>query len=329
MHDLKTQHGANSAGESCPFSIWDVAGNLLAVVELKAGVPENGGFVARVADHFCNPHGEFAADNLLLLNTSTAGPEVRVIEPNGASALMCGNGLGCCAAHLMRSGDRSATASYTLTVRGPAEPSVHAVRIERSDPSLFHFSAAIGPIAPIPPFVLDPDIARASVNEFDPGGVIYVDAALLPSFPRGPTAFTYSGEPHLVVLQPRAATLETLLSLPPPPSTLLTTSSEAFPFGTNVMYCTMPHGKVCLYRAFERSGRETKSCSTGASAIFRVLTALEFWHRSTPLTLRSRGSCDGSGGRCVDHVATIESHQVVVSTTACLLKEGVLAGAGT
>ena len=309
------------------YSKWSVSGNILLVA---TGVPAfhelTRGQRATLAFACCDSHSGLGADNVIFLEHSqapnrsheTAVP-MRVIEPSGEMASMCGNGLGCAAAHLAQTkGLNRCVCSFSVPDDIAQTHYYKASVRRRSHGIMWDFNSEVGK-------------ERSGVGEFIvkanvDAPVIGLTDILDLGIPQAQVYFTVVGEPHIVVIDAGARQLSDLRRVRPEQRVWERGSTSMFPHGTNVMCTTLPYDGCCYYRPFERNGRETSSCSTGAAAILATLCWCNKWPRRRSLRLVGPGG-DGLSGPTTwvpHHVARYHAGTIVVGSRAELLSQGSL-----
>jgi diaminopimelate epimerase len=238
-------------------------GNAFLVVDAKrTSWPSDAAAFARVAcdrttgvvDPSTGVHG---ADGVLVLTLVGDGVvRMRLVQPDGSTAAMCGNGARVAAAW---AAERLGTDH--LTVEAPAG----------------RFAA-----------VVDGSEVDIEMNapRFDPAEIpIRADAPLVDAPVDGQHATAvWTGVPHLVLFVDGVDAVA-LAQLAPP-----LRHHPLFPEGTNVTIATQTAPQVFAQRTFERGVEaETQACGTGAVAIAAVATRLGHADATQPVTVRPPG----------------------------------------
>lgn len=190
---------------------------------------------------WCDRHFGIGADGLLLLLPSTmADVSLRIYQPDGSEAEMCGNALRCVALYLRERG----TAAGSVTIETLAGIKTAAlvdgglIRVDMGEPSLERGEI---PMAGPPGRV---------VNEpLEVGGEVFRVTAVS------------MGNPHCLVYVPDVAAA--------PVTTLgpLLENHRVFPRRTNVEFVQVESPTSVRVRVWERGVGETLACGTGASAV--------------------------------------------------------------
>ncbi|AKF09957.1 diaminopimelate epimerase [Sandaracinus amylolyticus] len=188
----------------------------------------------------CDRHRGIGADGVLFTGVSAGRPFMSVINADGSTAEMCGNGLRCVALHLVR---RGLVDGRTFDVDTDAGP--HAVRVlEVAAPGRVEVSMRAPSLAPrdVP--------ARFDAPLID--GELRADGVVLHG-----TAVSM-GNPHLVTFDaPDAARLR----LGP-----MLQDDRRFPEKVNVGFATMKGRGAMQLHVYERGSGWTQACGTGACA---------------------------------------------------------------
>jgi diaminopimelate epimerase len=265
-----TVGGAGAAGRSGPppaiaFAKYQGAGNDFVVLDGRRqafGVAAwPGGEVdwPALARAMCHRHFGVGADGLLVAGepvASEATMRMRMFNPDGSEAEMCGNGLRCFVRWLA---DRREISTGRLAVETGA--GVLAVQVEASGLIAVEMGTPRLRPADIP---LSP---AATAGQLPAGPVLHLPLTLapLPGQP-GTPGLTYEatcvsmGNPHAVVFvdDPAAVPLEVVgprLERHP-----------AFPARANVEFCRVLANDRMRVRVWERGAGMTLACGTGACA---------------------------------------------------------------
>ena len=284
-----------------PVTLWSVAGNNIAVVVGKSPLAALHEDIHRtLAIACCHQQAGLGADNVLYLDPCPQASRAHcvyqtacVLEPDGAKASMCCNGLGSAVAELAR---KNNVLELSLTIHvGSNAWSAHEVVVRGSTGRSWEFDVSLGS-------------ARSGVGDFvsldcdATGAIVDLTKVVDTGLPARSILFTVVGEPHLIVLLESDQTLE---YLPCPRDTWLKGCSSLFPQDTNVVYLQEPHDGRAYYRCFERNHRETMSCGTGAGASLVALLSLGKWSAHRALRFlnkhpqRSDTAQDSLGSECI------------------------------
>jgi diaminopimelate epimerase len=181
---------------------------------------------------------------------------MRLLQPDGSTAAMCGNGARVAAAWAA-----ARLGTERITVDAPAGS----------------FAA---------------DVAGSEVDiemntpRFDPAAIpIRADAALIDAPVEGRRATAvWTGVPHLVLVVDAVATVEIAQMAPP------LRHHPLFPDGTNVTFAAQSGAQTFDQRTFERGVEaETQACGTGAVAVAAVAGRLGLTDPDLPVTVRPPG----------------------------------------
>ncbi|HUW64658.1 MAG TPA: diaminopimelate epimerase [Spirochaetia bacterium] len=216
-------------------------GNDFILVDGRHGgvIPDN---PSRAAVLWCDRHFGIGADGLLLLLPSArADLSMRIFQPDGSEAEMCGNAIRCVALYLQQ---RVGTVSASLAIETLAGIKVASllagglVRVDMGRPCLERGEI---PMAGPPGRVLD--------EPLEAGGEVFRVTAVS------------MGNPHCLVYVPDVA-LVPVTTLGP-----LLEHHPAFPRRTNVEFIQVDDPENVVVRVWERGVGETLACGTGASAV--------------------------------------------------------------
>lgn len=301
------------------YSIWSVAGNILAVVD---GIMPWNGLPFRVrheiSQYFCNSSQEEPADNVIYLwnrHSERGDFDVCIVEPDGTLASMCGNGIGCSAAHHAYLIGAS-TAKLVLRVHREQEDyRVHLVNILDRRSNFCRFRVQVGFHSESTVHFLRPQGHQISIAALSNEGLQLHDAIRS-------VCFSVVGEPHLVLLFKDRSSMPELLSLPIPPLHFFKRGGNLFPLGTNIIYCTVPvDAKGAFYRPFERNCKATSSCSTGAGAAYKCLCNHRLWNNEKPLAFVGPGEYKNRSSNFAQ-IASMDALSIYVETSATRLRDG-------
>jgi len=225
---------------SVPFEKYHGTGNDFLVVDATEPVADRGAFAIRECDRECG----VGADGVLFLALEPGFSPPRVVmtlvQPDGDTAPMCGNGARCAADWAMR---RTGAESVMIDTQAGTR------RADR-----------LGSEVAV-------DMGRPS---FDPRRVpVDADGSVLGAEIEGvELSAVDTGVPHAVAVVEDVDAIDLETVAPP------IRHAEAFPLGTNVTLAS-PDGDGFRQRTFERGVEgETDSCGTGAVAIAAVARRL-------------------------------------------------------
>lgn len=303
-----------------PFFKYSAYGNTFVVLDELSGATfsdlQKSSFAAIATD----PHGGVGADNLLVVQRCSdevlhavqsarnywprgvpafegERPDYvfRMFEPDGQEALCCGNGLLCVAKHLHHvHGLQRARLLTEVPARVPVVREVGT----RAEGAAFEHEVRIGLPRAIPGTLMHPEAERSRDGAVSALWPIPLEDAWNRDAPPGlhlECHGTYTGEPHLVVVDPGqtsaelswlyerimgtragdSAALDTVL-LNELGRYVNRTCQRWFPRGINLSFARVRSDEGLVeYRCFERGiYKETLACGTAAVAIFVVLQKL-------------------------------------------------------
>ncbi|UJR86597.1 diaminopimelate epimerase [Sandaracinus amylolyticus] len=188
----------------------------------------------------CDRHRGIGADGVLFTGVSAGRPFMSVINADGSTAEMCGNGLRCVALHLVR---RGLVDGRTFEV--DTDAGVHAVRVlEVAAPGRVEVSMRAPSLAPRDvPAVFDAPLID---GELRADGVVLHGTAVS------------MGNPHLVTFD---APETSRLRLGP-----MLQDDRRFPEKVNVGFARMKGRSAMQLDVYERGAGWTQACGTGACA---------------------------------------------------------------
>ncbi len=185
----------------------------------------------RLAQIICKRRFSIGADDLLYLeNSASADVKMRICEPDGSEASMCGNGIRCVAAYIMEKENKDSVKIETLS-------GVRTVICKNGQ-----YTVEMGKMQKIGNFLSPP--SGKTEEEIDLlGRHFYV---------------VYPGEPHAVTI------VKNLGEIAIDKSIAIARNFNIFPKGINVDYVELEEDSIRV-RTFERGvWAETFACGTGA-----------------------------------------------------------------
>lgn len=218
----------------------------------------------------CDRHFGVGADGLLLLLPSeTADFRMRIFNPDGSEAQMCGNGIRCLAGYIY---SKKLTKKKVFTietlgglreVRIAATSPVPEVEVNMGVPALLERNE-------------DGSWKSLPLHETNNSPhEISIEAEGLPPF--AGTAVSM-GNPHFVLF------VDSLDGLPLRAWGPAIEMHPLFPEGTNVEFCAVEGGKIRLL-VWERGAGETLACGTGACAAFAAASIHSLTGREAEVVL--------------------------------------------
>lgn len=235
----------SSVSDSVKVAKWHGLGNdylVMAACDLPAPLTEE---AVRL---LCDRHRGIGSDGILLWAPPTgavsgAVARMRVLNPDGSEAEMCGNGIRMFARYLAQQGAVSASEFVVETLAGPVTPRILPQGLVRVDMGRARFRS--------------PGIALGGENDV-------VDAVLETGGACYRFTFVDVGNPHCVILVDGLADLESLDLAEVGPKI---EHHPFFPSRVNVEFvCARSDGSVSM-RVWERGAGETQACGTGATAV--------------------------------------------------------------
>jgi diaminopimelate epimerase len=184
----------------------------------------------------CDRHRGIGADGVIAIDRAGERPYMRVVNSDGSTPEMCGNGLRCVALHLVRTGVFAARQSFVVdTDAGPHGCSLDGdlVTIEMAVPSLEPASLPVladGPLVDAPFSIGDETLRVTAVSMGNPHAVLFDEVGM-----------------RRLELGPRIG------------------SDPRFPRGVNVGFARTTGDAIELF-VFERGAGWTEACGTGAAA---------------------------------------------------------------
>ncbi len=218
-------------------------GNDFVLVDESAGCAIPDEMKAEFAALYCDRRFGIGADGVLFLSgAATSDIRMRLFQPDGSEAEMCGNGIRCLAKFALDTG----LAGETCTVETPA--GVIGVRMGYTDEG---FSASIA--------MPEPQFARPAIPATGEG-------EFLETIGKYEVRAVNTGVPHAVIL------VKDLDQVPVPTVAPPIRSHALFPKGANVNFVEVTGPDTIRVRTFERGVEdETWSCGTGATAAAAVV----------------------------------------------------------
>jgi len=202
------------------------------------------------------------SDGILLIGPGSAAGrfELRIFNPDGSEAEMCGNGVRMVARKLRMEGSIDGD---TVVLETPA--------------------------GDIVPTLLDDLMVRVDMGRARFGGeklALPVEEAVAQPLQAAGRSFTFTfvdvGNPHCVVESPWPLDLVPLGEVGP-----MIETHRYFPERTNVEFVAVTDEHAAAMRVWERGAGETSACGTGATATAAALVRLG--HCRSPVTVRLPG----------------------------------------
>ena len=201
----------------------------------------------------CNRHLGVGADGILLvLPSQEADIRMRMFNPDGSEAEMCGNGIRCLAKYVLDRGivqmEKATLDVETMTGTRALEPIWHAGRLSRARVAMGEPELRSERI----PVALSEDIAGGPVLDF-PLEVGGMELKL---------TFVSMGNPHAIAFVDTPVSKFPLRRIGPQVE-----SHAIFPNNVNFSVVNLKKDRWTEARVWERGVGETLACGTGACAI--------------------------------------------------------------
>ncbi len=239
------------ASHDLPFVKMHGCANDYVVIDATQAAPEDPAQLARdVADR----RRGVGSDGLLLaLPAADADLRMRMFNPDGSEAEMCGNGLRCLVLFAVRRGlvDR-ATDLRIETGAGVLGASIVATSDGAAPTDL-------GPAADVAVDMGLPRLERSQIPMAGADGRVIDEALIVPGARVAVTAVSM-GNPHAVVF------VDDVVGAPVEVIGAAIENHEAFPQRTNVEFVQVISPTELRQRTWERGVGETLACGTGACA---------------------------------------------------------------
>ncbi|MDI6886311.1 MAG: diaminopimelate epimerase [archaeon] len=235
--------------------------DFILIDDLEEGIPdERKGEIARL---LCRRRFSVGADGVLYLCKPTSGSydvRMRIFNPDGSEAEMCGNGIRCFAKYVYEKGVVQKKRINVETLAGLIVPEVEVD--ER------------GVVTSTRVFMGTPVFSR--IDE-----LFYVNEQV------GEIKLTLLslGNPHAIVIA------DSFEGLDIDTVGKSIESHKAFPYRTNVNFVVQTEKKEneISVRTYERGVGETLSCGTGSTASVLALNALGYVDRGVPVIVHTEG----------------------------------------
>ena len=210
------------------FDKYEAAGNDFIVVDGRKFPLED---PLNFAKDVCRRRFSVGADDLLYLEKSeVADVKMRICEPDGSEASMCGNGIRCVAAYLYKNEGKGQVKIETLA-------GIYTVSKEN-----LLYRVKFGSMRSINGFVNPPSEKKILKKK-----IMNMDFTIV-----------FPGEPHAVTIVDDINKIQIARSIE------IAKNLEVFPYGINVDYVQLCGDHICV-RTFERGvWGETLACGTGA-----------------------------------------------------------------
>lgn len=203
--------------------------------------------INNTAQQMCNRNFGIGADGLLLIeNSDKADFKMKMINPDGSEAEMCGNGIRCFSKYIY---DHKLTSQKTVTIETLAGVKTLELNIKNNkvDTVIVDMGEPILQRDRIP-MIGDPGMVIDETLHLDDGAKFKITAVSM-------------GNPHAVIF------VEDIDNFPIDKYGPLIENHDLFPNRTNVEFIKILNNNEVSQRTWERGAGETLSCGTGASAV--------------------------------------------------------------
>jgi diaminopimelate epimerase len=212
------------------------------VVFVNAEIPPD---VSELARRICNRRFGVGADGLVyILPSAEADLRMRVFNPDGSEAEMCGNAIRCVAKYAYENG---LSEKQELRVETGAGVLVPRLKLEE------------GKVTQIGVDMGEPILERGLIPVVGPPGRVVAETLPVDGQLFEITAVSF-GNPHCVIFVPDVSSVKLHVTGPK------IEHNPAFPRRTNVEFVQVLARNVMRVRVWERGAGETLACGTGACA---------------------------------------------------------------
>ncbi len=231
------------------------AGNDFIIIDNRAGhikEREKKGLAVRL----CNRNFGIGGDGLILVESSkTADAKMRIFNPDGSEAEMCGNGIRCFGVHIYEHSLRK----ETLQVETGA--GIKELTISPDTGTTFYVEVDMGTVK---------DIALDRILKTDAGSLTY--------------SYVNTGVPHVVIIVENVETTPVEILGP------IIRRHAQFPKGTNVNFVQKIQSRTFKIRTYERGvEKETLACGTGITAAGVILVSKGYSNPGEEVEFHAKG----------------------------------------
>ncbi len=220
----------------------------------------------KLAVKMCDRHYGVGSDGLILiLKSEKADFRMRIFNPDGSEAEMCGNGIRCFGKLLFDKGLTNKKKLDIETLAGIMKLSlhvkndrVHSVIVDMGEPILLRERI---PMLGIPGMVID------EILKLDDGTKFQITSLSM-------------GNPHVIIF------VEDIKNFPVEKYGPIIENNSLFPHRTNVEFVQVLNENEVIQRTWERGTGETLSCGTGAAAVTAASVLTKKTERKLLLHLR-------------------------------------------
>ncbi len=241
-------------------------GNDFIVIDQFKGDNQFDTPLEEAAEHLCDRNFGIGADGLILvLPSDKADFRMRIFNPDGSEAEMCGNGIRCFAKLVYDKGYTTSTSFTIETLAGTRKPkliledsTVTKVEVNMGEPRLERSEIPmLGPAGRVINEVLDIDVGKLRITAVN------------------------MGNPHCVVFVDDVKTFDVETIGP------FLEEHRAFPEHANAEFVQVLNRNELNMRVWERGAGETLACGTGACA--SVVAAVLNDHTERQVTVHLLG----------------------------------------
>jgi diaminopimelate epimerase len=256
--------------ENLEFGKYHGLGNDYVIINnLKYGIPDDK--KSDLAKILCRQHFSIGADGILFVcHPKNTDVRMKMFNPDGSQAEMCGNGVRCFAKFLYENDiyKKDKIEIETLTGIVIAKLSVFndkvdTVTIDMGIPTLDCESIPVNLDSPVNQCVNESIVVLDKIFKF--------------------TAVS-TGNPHAVIFSKEVINDEDLRKYG-----AAIESNALFPKKTNVEFVKVLSKEEAILRVFERGAGVTYSCGTGTCAAVVAGTTLGLFRKNTPVTVHNDG----------------------------------------
>ncbi len=192
-------------------------------------------------------HFGVGSDGLIVIYPSTkADFKMRMFNPDGSEAEMCGNGIRCFAKYVFDRGMTSARQITVETLAGIKHLTLHAKN---------------GKVSSVQVDMGEPILRRDKIPMIGEQGMVINESLHLDDGTRFYITALSVGNPHAVIF------VEDVENFPVSKYGPIIENHQLFPQRTNVEFVQIVNPDEVIQRTWERGTGETFSCGTGASAV--------------------------------------------------------------
>jgi diaminopimelate epimerase len=220
----------------------------------------------KLAVAMCDRHYGVGADGiLLLLDSGTADFRMRIFNPDGSEAEMCGNGIRCFAKYCY---DNRITSAKQLEIETAA--GIKKLNLVVKNKKVISVIINMG----------EPILRRDKIPMIGDQGMAIGETLRLDDGTRFSITSISMGNPHVVIF------VEEIEKFPIEKYGPQIENHPLFPNRTNVEFVKVLNRREVVQRTWERGTGETLACGTGASAVTAACILNKLTERSMMIHLR-------------------------------------------